>query len=161
MTFDNHGYLVPADTIETDLETFEKTFVFNEHRNKIFQEYLLFLNAIQDLGINPFYQWINGSFTTMKMNPNDIDVVTFLDYKQHEIFDDALSNLKYSFRQKKVDGYFVAIFPEEHPDRSLFTSYVYDFWHNFTRDMKKEVRLKAKFKKGFIKINFDNKINNQ
>ena len=33
------------------------------------------------LGI-AFFQWLNGSFTTTKLLPEDIDIVTFIDYDQ-------------------------------------------------------------------------------
>ena len=41
-------------------------------------------------------------------------------------------------------------------DYSLFLNYDYDFWHKFTRDFKREIRLKTKIKKGFVKIEFKN-----
>ena len=37
--FNNRGYLIPPDIIETDMPTFEQIFLFNEHRQAIFQEY--------------------------------------------------------------------------------------------------------------------------
>jgi hypothetical protein len=155
LEFNNHGYLVPADVIETDMATFEQNFLFNEHRRSIFQEYTLFLEAIQALGISSFYQWIDGSFTSLKPNPNDLDVVTFIEFSQYETHEDALYLLRQMFRNRKIDGYFVAVYPKEHREYSLFLNYDHDFWHKFTRDFKKEIRLKKQFKKGFIKIQFD------
>jgi uncharacterized protein DUF6932 len=35
-----------------------------------------FLNALRKIGI-PFEVWIDGSFTTNKENPNDVDLVAF------------------------------------------------------------------------------------
>jgi hypothetical protein len=34
--FNEQGYLIPAEVIETDLPTFEQTFLFNGHRQSIF-----------------------------------------------------------------------------------------------------------------------------
>jgi hypothetical protein len=158
LTFNQHGYLVPADVIEIDMATFEKFFLFNEHRQRIFQSYLLFLESIQALGMGDFYQWIDGSFTSLKVNPNDIDLVTFVDFVQYEIHEDTLYKLRQDFQKKGVDAYFVAIYPKEHEDYSLFLNYDYDFWHKFTRDFKKEMRLKKPFKKGFIKIHFQHEL---
>jgi hypothetical protein len=116
----------------------------------------LFLDALKNLGITTFYQWLNGSFTTLKSNPNDLDVVTFLDFGSYQQHEDALYELKQTFRNQRIDAFFVAVFPENHPDYSLFLNYHYDFLHKFTRDFKRELRLKTKLKKGFIKIHFDN-----
>jgi hypothetical protein len=154
--FNDKGYIIPANVVETDMDTFKRFFLFNEHRQGIFKEYLVFLEAIQALNINPFYQWINGSFTTLKPKPNDLDVVTFIDFKHYKLHEDTLYSLKQTFRNRYIDSYFVAVYPEDHIDHSLFKNYDYDFWHKFTRDFKKEIRLKTSLKKGFIKINFDN-----
>ncbi len=154
--FNEQGYLVPAAVIETDLRTFEQAFLFNEHRQSIFQEYRLFLEALDNLGITTFYQWLNGSFATLKANPNDLDVVTFLNFNSYQKYENELYTLKQTFKNRRIDAYFVAVYPENHPDYSLFLNYDYDFLHKFTRDFKKELRLKTKLKKGFIKIHFDN-----
>jgi hypothetical protein len=154
--FNDKGYIMPADVIETDLPTFEQIFLFNDHRRNIFQEYTVFLNSLKDLGIYSFYQWLNGSFTTLKPNPNDLDVVTFIDFMQYQKHETALYNLKQAFKNRRIDSYFVAVYPEKHDDYSLFQNYDYDFWHKFTRDFKREIRLKTPLKKGFIKIHFDN-----
>lgn len=121
--FNNQGYITPADSVETDFENFEKTFVFNEQRQIIFQEYLVFLGELKTLNIGSFYQWINGSFTTLKTNPNDIDVVTFIPYKEYQEIETELWNLKQTFRNRAVDAYFIAIYPEEHDSYSLFLNY--------------------------------------
>lgn len=154
--FDNKGFITPYDVVDTDLNEFEQTFVFNEHRAKIFQEYQLFLQSIQNLGISTFYQWINGSFTSMKMNPNDIDVVTFVpfqDFEKHEIFFDKLYLNRYS---TKIDCYFVKVYPQNHPNYSKFQSTELQFWHDFTKTIKKQGRSIIKISKGFVKIEFNN-----
>ena len=154
--FDKQGYITPAEIIEIDFDIFEKTFTFNEHRQLIFQEYLIFLNELKALNIGSFYQWINGSFTTLKSNPNDIDVVTFVHFEEYKQNEQKLYELKNHFKSRKIDSYFVAVYPKEHMDYSLFLNYDYDFCHKFTRDFKREIRLKTKIKKGFVKIEFKN-----
>jgi hypothetical protein len=154
--FDNKGFITPYDVVDTDLNEFEQTFVFNEHRAKIFQEYQLFLQSIQNLGISTFYQWINGSFTSMKMNPNDIDVVTFVpfqDYEKHQTFFDKLFLNRYS---TKIDCYFIKTFPTNHPDFNDFRGDELDFWHKFTKTVKKQGRSHIKISKGLVKIEFNN-----
>lgn len=154
--FDNRGFITPYDVVDTDLNEFEQTFVFNEHRATIFQEYQLFLNSIQNLGIPTFYQWLNGSFTSMKMNPNDIDVVTFVpfqDFEKHQAFFDKLFLNRYS---TKIDCYFVKVYPLNHPDFNVFRGDELDFLHNFTKSVKKQGRSEIKISKGFVKIKFNN-----
>lgn len=47
MLFDENGYLTPYDIIITDIETFKQTFVFNERREEIFQNYLALLDIFK------------------------------------------------------------------------------------------------------------------
>ncbi len=85
MEFDELGFLSPYKLIETDLETFESVFVSNfknsDTRKKVFQNYLSYIHDFKNQISNNFYQWIDGSFVTSKLNPNDIDIVTFLNLK--------------------------------------------------------------------------------
>lgn len=83
MTFDQNGHLFPYEVIETTLEVFEdvfvKSFPTSSTRSVIFAEYLTYLNRLQQIIGKEFYQWIDGSFTTQKLNPRDIDIVTFIE----------------------------------------------------------------------------------
>ncbi len=160
--FNNQGYITPADVIETDFDTFEKTFVFNEHRQIIFQEYLVCLDELKTLNIGSFYQWINGSFTTLKTNPNDLDVVTFIHFEEYQKHIQYFE-LKYQNRHLgKIDCYFLASYPTNHLNFLVFKANYLDFYHKFSKDMKQEKYLKSRkrsifgqnFNKGFIKINF-------
>ncbi len=154
--FDNRGYITPYDVVETDLIEFEKTFAFNEHRINLFKEYQLFLNTIQNLEIQTFYQWINGSFTTMKLNPNDIDVVTFVpftDFEKHEVFFEKLHSNR---KSTKIDCFFVKLYPQNHLDYIYFKSDELTFLHDFTKTIKKQGRSEIKISKGLVKIEFNN-----
>ena len=154
--FDNRGFITPYDVVESDLSELEQVFTFNDHRKNLFQEYILFLNSIQNLGISTFYQWVNGSFTTLKMNPNDIDVVTFIpftDFEKHEMFFEKLFLNRYS---TKIDCYFIKTYPENHPNFIHFRANQLDFWHNFTKTVKKQGRSEIKISKGLVKIQFNN-----
>ena len=160
--FDKQGYIIPADVVEINFDEFQSLFVFNELRLIIFQEYLVFLDELKDLKIGSFYQWLDGSFTTLKSNPNDLDVVTFVDtdeYKKNlKYFDFKYSN-RYS---NKIDCYFLGLCSENHPNFNNFRSDYLDFYHKFLKDRKLEVKLSLQnrsisnrnFKKGFVKINF-------
>jgi len=52
----------------------------NQHRRAIFEEYLALVEALRNLEIGPFFQWINGSCVTQKAHPRDLDVVTFVNF---------------------------------------------------------------------------------
>jgi hypothetical protein len=120
MTFDEYGYLTPYEITEIDLETFEQTFVkaFSElsRRSRLFENYLAYTNDLQNVIGTEFIQWIDGSFTTQKFNPNDIDFITFLDFEIYERFDKEIVDFKQRRYARSVgtDGYFIKIYPQEH-----------------------------------------------
>ncbi len=155
MTFDQYGNLTPYAIIETNLSTIEEVFVkeFPESatRSAIFAEYLAYLNQLKSIiGETGFYQWIDGSFTTLKLAPNDIDLVTFVDfrvYQSHEKQFEELRKIRFQ-RENKIDGYFVKTYPEEHQQRHLFEfdrlQWYFDFGQSFVN----------KRDKGIIQINF-------
>ena len=78
LNFDEKGYLKPYGIIKTDLVTLQETFVFNEHRHALFQNYEHFNAELQDLTSCPLIQWVGGSFVTLKEMPKDIDTMTFI-----------------------------------------------------------------------------------
>jgi hypothetical protein len=97
--FDEKGCLKPYSIIKTDLTTFRETFVFNEHRLALFDNYESFNVELQNLISCPSIQWIGGSFVTLKESPKDIDTVTFLPF---DIFDKNRKELrKFEERCKK------------------------------------------------------------
>lgn len=154
--FDNRGNITPYNVVETDLIEFEQTFAFNEHRINLFKEYQLFLESIQKLNIQTFYQWLNGSFTTMKPNPNDIDIVTFVpfqDFEKNELFFEKLYTNR---KSTKIDCFFVKQYPLNHPNYNYFKSDELTFLHDFTKTIKKQGRSEIKISKGLVKIEFNN-----
>jgi hypothetical protein len=155
--FNSRGYITPVDAVETDIETFEQVFVFNAHRKLIFNEYLKFLTALNNLELGSFFQWVNGSFTTQKITPNDIDVVTFVNFTHYENVEKILREIRLDFRSRKlIDCYFVVIYPENHPNFSDYRADKLQFFHDFTHDVKREKKLNMKLPKGLISINFNN-----
>ena len=79
--FNELGNLMPYDVQEVTLPEFKKYFVINEHRKILFDDFLKFIEKLKELGIDTFYQWIDGSFVTKKIALNDIDVVSFIETK--------------------------------------------------------------------------------
>lgn len=128
MKFDAFGHLTPYEVIETDYAAFKEVFVTafpnSLTRPGIFDEYAAYIARLNNAFGANYYQWLGGSFITLKPNPRDLDVVTFLDYRIYE----RRSRELWQFRQERnerklrIDGYFVPVYPEGHPKRGLFES---------------------------------------
>lgn len=154
MTFDQYGYLTPYTVVETDLQTFEQVFVndfeTSDTRRPIFEAYLDYLDQLRQIVDTGFYQWLDGSFITQKLNPKDIDLITFVDWQIYEKYETQLNELrKLRLRKNKIiDGYFVKVYDKTHPQRNLFeldcAEWLFDFGRSFTN----------KRYKGIIKINY-------
>lgn len=156
MTFDQYGYLTPYEVIETDIVTFEEVFVkgfpSSSTRSTIFGEYSAYLDQLRQIIGGEFYQWIDGSFITQKTNPNDIDLVTFLNFEQIQQSERELNTLrKLRYEGKRyLDNYFVPTYPNEHPNFTFFEIDRLEWMHRFERDTRK----KMKHTKGIIQLNF-------
>lgn len=155
LQFDKLGYLTPYDAINTDLTTVERVFVdeFTDSitRRRLFDAYKQYNAQIQ--GNLPtgaaFTQWVDGSFVTRKRDPNDIDVVTYIDfrlYEEYEPFFNSLRQLRY-LRQTDIDGYFVRVYPVDHPNHRLFDLDRADWSFRFNTP-------KPKGNKGFLELTY-------
>jgi hypothetical protein len=96
--FDKYGNLAPYTFILIDdLLDFEKIFVSDfgqsNTRQRIFTGLLEYLGdlgiLLTDLGYKGTWMvWLNGSFTTEKLNPNDVDLLNVFDsgalFEQHK-----------------------------------------------------------------------------
>ncbi len=155
MTFDQYGYLTPYTVIETDLQTFERTFVTafaaSTTRPKIFMAYLDYLDQLRQIvGDGGFYQWLDGSFVTKKLDPKDIDFVTFLDFKVYRKNKLQFETLRKQRLKKDnlTDAYFVKTYPLNHKNRHLFEFDCIEWLFDFGKSQN------PKRDKGIIKINF-------
>jgi hypothetical protein len=159
MEFDELGFLSPYKLIETDLETFESVFVSNfknsDTRKKVFQNYLSYIHDFKNQISNNFYQWIDGSFVTSKLNPNDIDIVTFLkaeNYESNLLKLADFQGIKLKIEQK-LDCYFVKEYPIEHKNYEIITHYdSVEWFHLFSKSRVQ--RNGKRYSKGIIQINF-------
>lgn len=153
MEFDRNGNLQPYKVLEIDLQTFEEIFITNfplsTTRKRLFENYLTYLKTLQDSVGGGFYQWIDGSFVTNKLNPKDIDFVTFLDfgvYREHEKQVSDLLKLRYNF-QNGTDGYFVETFPDTHKGFNNYQMDRVEWLHTFGTSRNHQ-------NKGVIQLNF-------
>ena len=159
MEFDELGYLTPYKVIETDLETFESIFVSNfqhsDRRKMLFQNYFSYTNDFKNQISKNFYQWIDGSFVTSKLNPTDIDIVTFLNAENYEKNSLKLVNFQGSRlkKEQELDCYFVKEYPVEHKNYELITRFDSLYWLDFFSNSRVQ-RNGKRYSKGIIQINF-------
>ena len=153
LVFDENGYLKPYQPIEIDIESFKYNFVDSFpnsiSRELLYNNYLRFLYSFQDNIFTFFEQWIDGSFTTKRQNPNDIDVVTFLSFDVYEKRGDKVIDKywKFSLEDQKIDSYIVKSYPEEHPNYSTYLSERSLWLDRYGTDRDNQA-------KGFVKIIF-------
>jgi hypothetical protein len=146
--FDEQGFLTPYDVQEITLKDFEETFATNENRQSLLVEYNAFIEHLNSLGINNFYQWIDGSFVTKKIIPKDIDVVSFIETKEFKKHEKELLLLSKMFQN--IDCYFVEVFLKN--DKKYFiTQTDTSYWFHLFQGTRK-----PRVKKGFVQINFGN-----
>ena len=145
--FDENGYLKPYKPLEMNLTQFRSTFVFNEHRNDLYDEYIEFIRRLKNMPIGHFHQWVNGSFTTRKTFPKDIDFVSFVDSNFYRKFEGRLLSMAEEFKYRHLDAYFEPVFPENH-FMSAVTRYNSEDWKQLYGSDRKFRR------KGFIQINY-------
>ena len=160
LQFDEHGLITPKEIIELSLVDFERIFVKERkekaHRQTIFEEYVKHNEQIQK-EIGPMlFQFVNGSFTTLKAKPNDIDVISFIDYRVFRGKEEKASNMMATWKSKgKVDGYSAAKSYPGHP-HFIITQLNYEYWKDlFT--LTKPNDHNQHFRKGLIQINFHEK----
>ena len=151
MEFDENGYLKPYKVTEIDTITFEKIFVWNDDRKKLFDEYLNYIIFLKEFELGNFFQWIDGSFVSKKVKPNDIDIVTFIEYEKYDLYFKEITKLQKQF--KGLDTYFVKVFPDNHPSEFIYKldKTEWDFQFSFSRINQKTGKSS---KKGFVQINF-------
>jgi hypothetical protein len=151
--FNDIGYLFPSQVLEVDLEFFEEIFVRrierSETRKSLFDAYLHYTYRFQDEVFPQFEQWIDGSFTTLKDNPKDLDVVTFLDYRVFDFRQERTLDkyLSFSLEKEGIDAYLVKEYPVGHKNYPLFLSEQRLWYNRFSSDNRG-------VHKGFLKIIF-------
>lgn len=161
LEFDIRGNLKPYELIPFSLADFEENFVSifdkTSSRHAIFTTYCQYTEDLRSTIKVPFFQWINGSFTTKKFNPKDLDVLTFIDfevYKEKEkLIDERFSKWSVGKFYPKIDGYTVWSYPEGHKN---FLTFHADqlYWQGWFGNTAFN-RAKKRFRKGFIQINFE------
>lgn len=153
--FDSNGNLTPHEGIVVNWSegkaAIESTLGGTSTRKTLLENYVALIEYIQ-LEITPhFVQFVNGSFTTLKAHPNDIDLVTFIDYQTFDKHSASIQYCKSHFHLLHLDCYFEKVYP---PDHEYFIRYRTNqlYWNDlFTKNRKRQ-------KKGYLKIIFEHGI---
>jgi hypothetical protein len=154
LEFDIKGNLKPYDIVYSDWSTFKAEFVDafpqSSTRQVIFQNFSEYVEKLVSIIGTGFHQWVDGSFVTRKLNPGDIDFVTFINAKTFSSNEHLLNLLRESSREQslRLDGYFVKDYPIHHEGFVHSHLDSIQWMHEFTKDSRKGQQ------KGFIQLNY-------
>jgi hypothetical protein len=157
LNFNSKGLLMPDNNIQSTFAELENTFVTaipSTKRRELFNKYVSYSTALRQLCNNAqIIQWIDGSFTTKKSEPGDIDLVMFIDFSIVEALNDKLTDYKHPASQNifGVDAYIVKLYPAGHKYYNLYLSDS-AYWMNHFNKTRRN-RLGNKLQKGFLEIN--------
>jgi len=120
--FDDQGNL-PSGVIQSTLKEFEERFVKgvigSQTRKDIFLGYKEYCKDLLPLNVAT-KQWVNGSYTTNKKDPNDIDLVTHLDALKannkaiYEQLVHLIVNKSDVVNKYKCHVFGIAVYPPDH-----------------------------------------------
>ena len=157
--FNIRGHLFPYEIIETNLDEFEREFVDNFDENstryEIFERYLNYINVLKEVFEEDFIQWIDGSFVTTKVNPNDIDLLSIIPFEIYETHLERISNELIAHHARTiydVDAYIVPNYPEGHK-KHIITQSDLSYWKDLFGNTRANKRTKKRFPKGIIQLN--------
>jgi hypothetical protein len=123
-----------------------------EHRKQLLDNFLLFNKELKAILKSPFFQWIDGSFVTNKELPNDLDVVTFVDYEVLQHFEYEMIWMKAKAKiDWNIDNNTSHFCSSNHFqfEKYLKTREMWQRLYGTTRSNDQDI----KYPKGFIQIN--------
>jgi hypothetical protein len=158
LSFDVKGNLIPYKLIPSTLADMKKylvdVIITSGTRTENYAKYRKYSNDLKKvLEVKELKQWIKGSFVTKKLNPKDIDFITFVDSSLVEKLEDKLVNFRpeKSWEVYGVDAYILIVYTEGSESYNRFTMSDIAYWHGqFTRTRRN--RKGEKFPKGFLEI---------
>jgi hypothetical protein len=154
MEFDSNGFLIPYEPIFLSLSDFELMLAQNEHRKGIFQTYLAFIESLKTLGIMTFEHWLNGSFVSKKVKPNDLDILIFVSTFDFFKFEKELELLKRTYKSKQLDIFYIIKRTEFDKDFMLYQSDYMEWLHLFSKT-RRNLNTGIRHNKSFIQLNFN------
>ena len=138
LEFNDFGYLIPDRNIPSSIIEFETNFKYNNARNTIYEKYISYCIDLKAIINKDIKQWIDGSYVTKKVFPQDIDIVSFINHEDYEIYEKDLKNFIYpnSKRFYEIDAYLIIVYPESHKKNFYYKSDYAEWLINFSRDMR-------------------------
>ncbi len=133
LQFDKRGHLTPYQEQVSDTDTIFRQLVdqfsVSMSRATLFHEWTKYNRLLRGVVGENFQQWINGSFVTQKVNPGDIDLVSFIPYlayeKREAILDKFWSD---TWETEGIDAYFIKLYPVSHPNYEKRTRVELNQW---------------------------------
>lgn len=142
--FNQFGNLFPSNTpIHCTFENLLESFAWNEHRRLLLVELNFFISEVKELLSADTKIWLDGSFVTNKVLPNDIDLVLFVNTSAYQENYNIFKQIRSKYLN--IDAYFVEIFPEGHKKYQHGELDKLEFLHLFSKDRKRR-------NKGFIEL---------
>jgi hypothetical protein len=161
LSFNGRGNLAPEEVNLLSAEEFEIFFVdkfqASQTRKCLFEALLDFIDNIKSIFDDSLTitAWLDGSFVTNKMSPNDLDVVIFLPNELVELNESELLNVidKYKNANCQIDSYILKVYPQDH-SRFIRTQSDTAYWTHWFGSSKPN-RQRKRLKKGFIELKFE------
>lgn len=158
--FDEKGNIFPYQFIDLELTIFQEKFVISfedsSTRKNIYENYLIYITDFHKEIVDTWLQWIDGSFTTNKKDPRDIDLVNLIGAYAFSLKSAELIKFltKYGSKDKyNVDGYCVPVYPSDDERYELTYKYM-KYWEKwFGHD-------RSNNPKGVIQLYFNNEVVN-
>jgi hypothetical protein len=144
---DTRGYVTPYTAVPSTREALKETvvdiFITATTRVELFSGYIECCNLLFDL-LGVHRQWVDGSFTSSKKNPADIDVLCFIG---HEFSYEVLSELAEAMKTKKarfgVVLYAIQTYPKGHPRNNLHKIDRVYWLNHFTKTKKWDIEKRS------------------
>lgn len=155
--FNATGYL-DAGLHEMTIDDFETAFVtpfpYSTTRSNILVGFVKHHNELSAL-LSSFEQFVDGSFTTNKNDPNDVDLLVMADGDLIDSLSEddknrfaALVNGKETQKTHLCDAYFLPVYPDSHPQhqngRAMRKYWMGEFGFDRSDVPKGIVQLKSK-----------------
>jgi hypothetical protein len=157
LSFNARGSLKPYQKIDSTFEEFAEIFVAQMPdsitRSAIFSNYLDYLAEFR-ASISPnFTHWLDGSFVSKKLNPNDLDFVALINYVDYNHKEKEIKEIIEKYRPLGLDSYVIRYYPFGHPKYDKTIPYLRDWTHLFTHSRASSINGICP-PKGFIEINY-------
>ena len=142
--FNQFCNLIPGNTpILCTFNNLFESFAWNEYRRLLLVELHSFISDVKILLPDDTKIWVDGSFITNKILPNDIDLVIFVNTSVYQENYYLLKKIRIKY--SNIDAYFVEVFPKDHKKYQYGELDKIEFLHLFSKDRKRR-------NKGFIEL---------